>query len=515
MNESDVCPPIGTPVYVLLVLLLAVSATPVLAQQITGTVTDGETGEALPGATVRAVGTQVGTITNARGRYTVDAPAGADSLAFSFVGYSTLTVAIDGRNLIDVELFPEIIEGEEVVVTALGIERERRTLGYAVQDLQAAELAELPEMNIVNALQGRLAGVQITQSGTGAGGSSRVTIRGDRFIGDFDNQPLVVVDGIPIRSGGSQPVGAFGGFDYGGGIGDLDPNEIESITVLRGANAAALYGSQAANGALLITTRRGTERTAASFSSTTTYGEPLVLPELQDVYGRGSGGTVCGQPICPEVDGAPEVLAGDLSWGARADGQPVRDWTGDIAPYSPQPDNVRDFFDRSFSTSNSVSFATGGPSSSARFSVTHLLSEGLLPDHRIERTNLSVRASSRLFESLDIDGLASYVYQDAFNRPSLTQNPDNVVFNFYYMPRTVRLQDLADFRTPDGQPRIWTDVVSFRNNPYWSVNLNTNEDQRQRLLGYLRFNYAFSEWLSAFVRGGLDVAEFRREVRVA
>ena len=493
-------------------LLLAV---PAEAQNrvVTGTVTDAETGESLPSATVRVPGTTVGTTTGLTGEYRIEVPAGADTLAFSFVGYAEQRVSIAGRTTIDVALAPDVLAAEGVIVTALGIEREQRTLGYSVQEVEARELTEVPDANLVNSLQGKLAGVQITQSGTGAGGSSRVTIRGNRFIGDFGNQPLYVIDGLPINGGNAQPVGATGGIDYGGGAGDVDPNDIESITVLRGANAAALYGALAANGAILITTKKGSERTSASFSSTSTAGTPLVLPDLQNAYGRGSAGTVCGQPDCS--GDPPDEIPGDISWGAPLNGQPVLTWTGEAVPYAAQPGNVGDFFDTSFSTLNSLAVSTGSQRATARFSLSNLQSGGLLPGNRLGRTNLALRASGAPTDRLSVDGSASYIVESAFNRPSLTTNPDNVVYNTYYYPRNLRLSDLENFRTPEGRPRIWTEASSFRQNPYWTVNLNTNEDERDRIIGLLRVQYTFAGWLSAFVRGGTDFSEVRREVRVA
>ena len=495
------------------VLLAALAGSPAAAQDrtVTGTVSDAETGDPLPGATVRVLGTTRGVATGPAGTYRLDVPAGADSLAVSYIGYVRQLVAIDGRSTVDVALAPEVVAGDGVVVTALGIEREQRTIGYSVQEVEARELTEVPDANLVNALQGKLAGVQITQSGTGAGGSSRVTIRGNRFIGDFGNQPLYVVDGLPINGGNAQPVGAFGGIDYGGGAADIDPNDVESVTILRGANAAALYGALAANGAILLTTRKGSERTAASFSSTTTAGTPLVLPDLQNAFGRGSSGTFCGRASCDEAGEIP----GDISWGAPLDGQSVPTWTGDAIAYAPQPGNVGDFYDTSFSTVNSLSLSTGGQRATARFSLSNLQSDGLLPGNTLDRTNLGLRASATPLDRLTVDGSASYVAESGFNRPSLTKNPDNVVYNTVHFPRNLRLSDLETFRTSDGFPRIWTEASSFRQNPYWTVNLNTNEDERDRLIGLLRVQYELADWLSAFVRGGTDYSEVRREIRVA
>ena len=497
-------------------LLLLMFSPPTLAQadrDISGQVTDATTGETLPGVNVFVPETTLGTATGADGTYTLSVPETTDSLAFSYVGYVTQTVAIAGRSQIDVALQPATIETEELVVTALGIERESRTIGYSVQEVDGAEVAEAAELNVVNALQGQLAGVQVQPSATGPGGSSRIVIRGARFLGS-SNDPLIVVDGVPIQGGGRQQTGVFGGFDYGGGIGDIDPNNIASLTVLRGGNAAALYGSRGANGAIVIETKKGTQETEVTVSSQTTAGEPLVLPDLQNEYGRGSNGT-----LVEGTDGVLTVPSGDISWGPRMQGQDVRDWTGEVRPYSAQPDNVEDLFDTSYSTNNSISFSTGNEVATARASISNLQSAGTLPGNELDRTNLSLATSADLSDRFTIDGRVGYVTQSAFNRANVAKSPDNVVYNAYYFPRNLRTNDLQTFQTSESAPRLWLDEsapdFSTRNNPFWSVNLNTNEDERRRVIGYLRLGYDFTDWLDGFVRAGTDYNTLRREVRAA
>ncbi|PEN14232.1 hypothetical protein CRI94_04115 [Longibacter salinarum] len=499
-------------------LLLMITWTPAPAQaqsdrEISGQVTDAVTGETLPGVNVFVPSTKQGTATGIDGTYTLTVSEEADSLSFSYVGYETMTVPLAGRTEIDVALAPATLEAGELVVTALGIERESRTIGYSVQEVEGSDLSQTAELNVINSLQGQLAGVQVQPSGTGPGGSSRIVIRGIRFLGS-SNQPLIVLDGIPIQGGGRQQTGSFGGFDYGGGIGDIDPNSIASLTVLRGGNAAALYGSRGANGAIVIETKKGTQETEVTVSSQTTAGEPLVLPDLQNEYGRGNNGT-----LTQGSDGIPVVPAGDISWGPRMEGQDVRDWTGSVQPYSPQPNNVEDLFDTSYSTNNSISFATGNETATARATISNVQSAGTLPGNELDRTNISLASSADLSDRFTVDGRVGYVAQSAFNRVNVAKSPDNPIYNAYYFPRNLRLSDLEDFRTSDGDPRLWLDEsaadFSTRNNPYWTVNLNTNEDERRRVLGYMRLKYDFADWLNGFIRGGTDYNTLRREVRVA
>ena len=501
---------------------LFVCAAPAMGQaaerEISGTVRASDTGETLPGVNVSVPGTDTGTSTGPEGTYRLTVTPEADSLSFSFVGYETQTVAIAGRSEIDVTLSLRAVQGEEVIVTALGIEREERSLGYATQEVEAAEITDAPDVSPVNALQGKLAGVQISQAASGMGGSSRVVIRGSRFLSD-DNEPLYVVDGVPINGSDDLRSGAFGGVDYGGDLNSINPDDIASTTVLRGANAAALYGERAANGAVLIETKEGTERTSVTFNSTLTFDRPLVLPDLQNEYGRGSQGTVCGEEDCTGEEGVPAVnTESDMSWGPRMEGQPVRNWTGAVQPFSPQPDNVSDFFETGYSSSNSLSFSTGSDAATAHFSLSNLQGGNLLPGGQLDRTNLSLRASTNLTDRLEVEGRATYLKERAENRPYLTQNPDNAIFNFYYMPRNIRLNNIENYATEGTvpEPRIWmTGDLSRRQNPYWSVNLNTNEDNENRLFGFLRIGYDFTDWLNVFLRGGTDYSQRRREQRFA
>lgn len=500
---------------VLAAALLTVGTQPAWGQEkrtVEGTVQDAETGETLPGVNVGVPNRPIGTATNAQGQYSLQLPADVDTLSYSFVGYQTRRVAVEGRATINVRLRSQAIQAEELVVTALGVEREQRTIGYSVQEVEGAEVEEASSLNVLSGLQGKLSGVRIQQSGTGAGGSTRIVIRGNRNIGS-SNQPLFVVDGIPIQGRGSARTGVFGGLDLGGGINDIDPNSIESISVLRGANAAALYGQEGANGAVVIETKKGTQEPQVNFSTQASMGTPLVLPDLQNEYGRGSRGTVCGDPPCGST---PSVIDGDRSWGPRMEGQPVESWTGEVVPYSSQSGNVEDFFDTAYSTTNSLSLSAGTDSLTARASISNTQNGSLLPGGEIDRTNLSLSSSADITSGFSVDGRVSYVTQSAFNRPQTAQSPDNVIFNMYHFPRNLRLADLRPSRDDASQPRLWTSQnTARRNNPYWSVNLNTNQDSRDRVLGYLRLRYQATPWLSAFVRGGTDYNETRRETRAA
>ena len=255
-------------------------------RQLTGTVTSSEDNETKPGVTVRIKETGQGTITGSDGRFTIQYNQSQGTLVFSFVGMTKQEVPITSSNVYNVVLEPDVLGLDEVIVTALGISRDKKTLGYAVQDIGAAELSQAKDNNIVNTLSGKIAGVQVTSGGSTVGASSRIVIRGNAsFAG---NEPLFVIDGTPIFNNTTN-MGGGGGIDWGNTGADIDPNNIESMTVLKGANAAALYGSRATNGVILITTKKGNEgrKLGIDVTSSLVFDQPAYFPKFQNEYGGG------------------------------------------------------------------------------------------------------------------------------------------------------------------------------------------------------------------------------------
>ena len=262
---------------------------------IEGTVVDAQTNP-IPGVNVLVKGTNQGTITNIDGQYRINVSEDTEALVFSFVGYETKEVPIGTQSVIDVDLSEDARQLGEVVVTALGVERETKALGYAVEEVQGSSITQARETNLVNSLSGRVAGVNVTGGSTTIGGSARITIRGESSLNINKNQPLFIVDGVPINN---NVVGSSGSgnleTDYGNGAGEINPDDVESISVLKGPNAAALYGSRAANGVIIITTKSGknNQGLGVSVNSTATFEDPLRLPDWQDVYGQGNRGPIC------------------------------------------------------------------------------------------------------------------------------------------------------------------------------------------------------------------------------
>lgn len=471
----------------------------------------------LPGVHILELGTTNGTITDLDGAFEITLQTANAILEFSYIGFEKKEVAVDDRNSLVVVLKESSNMLDEVVVTALGIEKVRKSVGYASQIVQGQDLSQAREASVMNALSGRVAGVQINRSGTGPGGTSKVVIRGFSSIGG-SNTPLYVVDGIPMNNpqgGGGQ----FGGVDYGDGISNLNADDVASVTVLKGASATSLYGSRGANGVVMITTRKGSARQGigVELASSVTFETPLVLPELQNRFGRGSNGQF-------PLDSNGAILNGiRTSWGARTLGQtefngnPIVNWTGQPAAYESQPDIFQDFFRTGATSQQTLAFSGGDQQTQFRLSLSDLRSQNIMPNSDLERFSVNLNVNSQLTEKLKVSGKINFVRQSAFNRPNLTLSPDNPVNALLQMPRTVRLEDLQDFRNPDGSVRVWTNATGNDqwNNPYWATELNTNEDQRDRVLGFVMAEYQFNDKWKMHLRSGTDFYYDQRQNRNA
>ncbi|SHL93910.1 SusC/RagA family TonB-linked outer membrane protein [Hymenobacter psychrotolerans] len=503
------------------------------ARTVSGTVTARDGSGPLPGVNVVAKGTTVGTATNAEGFFTLEVPEGATTLVFSYIGFAAQEVEIGSQTTLAVALAADTKTLSEVVVTGFGLERQRKSLGYSVQDVKAAEIVVAREPNIINSLSGKLAGVQINRNGSGPAGSTNIIIRGYTSL-TRDSRPLVVVDGVPIDNTNLQQASRLGGFDSGDGLSTINPEDIESISVLKGGNAAALYGNRAANGVLIVTTKKGRKNQGlgVSLNSNTTFDRVQVLTDYQNEYGQGTQGrflsNTAGQPILT-ADGFPQLQqAGENigSWGARMDGQQVRHWTGEIKPYSPQPNNIEDFFETGYTTSNTVALTGGTEKSTLRVSLSDLRNKGTYPNSRLVRDNVTLRGTTSLGDKLSVDTKLNYTFQRTFNRPTLGASPDNVMTQFLYMPRSVYIDDLRDYRDPVTlQPRLWnlnTQLAAGvlasgtqRQNPFWAAYLNTNEVSQDRVNGSVAIRYDILPWLWLQVRGGTDFYTSRSGYRYA
>ncbi len=469
---------------------------------ITGRVA-GADGKPLAGVSVTVKGTSRGTSTNASGEFSIEANKG-DVLVFSSVGFQALEVVVTDTNL-PVVLQEAQGQLNEVVVTALGIQRKAKSLTYATQQLSGGEVSKVRDVNVINGLAGKAAGVQITRSASGIAGSARVVIRGNKST--RENQPLYVIDGVPVPNfSPEQPTDVWGqssgsgsgGRDAGDGISNINPDDIESINILKGASAAALYGSQAANGAIIITTKRGTAGQARiDFSSNFTVDNILLKPELQYRYAQ----------TIPQTDSTTGTAE---SWGAKTS----------------VPDHVTDFFQTGLTWVNSISLSGGNQLAQSYFSYSNTYNRGIIPTSTFKRHTLNFRETLRLLnDRLTLDGNVMAVAQNADNRPvsGLYNNPLTGLYLFprgldfntyknnfeYFSPsRNVNLQNWWNINNEKG-------FVGDDNqqNPYWALFRNLREDSRQRGLASLTAKYQFARWLSVQARGSFDKSYDQYELK--
>lgn len=474
---------------------------------ISGRVTS-ESDSPLPGVTVFLIGINAGSTTGDNGRYSIVVPSArltgkSATLSARRIGYKPISASITlaaGSITHDFVLVATITALEGVVVTALGIERDKRSLGVAQTSISASELTAAREPNIVNALAGKVPGVEITNDGP-PGGSSRIVIRGENSI-TGNNQPLFVVDGIPIDNSANTNSG-FGGYDFGNAASDINPNDVESISILSGANAAALYGARAANGAVVITTKtgKGTKGMGVTMSQNLTFETPLKLPDFQNVYGQGSGGQFSygngkGGGINDNVN---------RSWGPKMDGRPIVQWwsNGVPAPWLPSPNNVRDFFNTGRTSTTNIAVAASGDRSDIRISATDLDQRSMYPSNTLKRLNLALAGGARVTSKLSTRASLQYIQDEAHNRPVTGYNGNSALFNIEIWGGRQRDDaHMKNYINPDGTQN--GPNATTTNNPYWDVYANPNADTRDRVIGVGDATYKFNNWLTGMVRTGTD-----------
>jgi TonB-linked SusC/RagA family outer membrane protein len=453
-------------------------------------------------------GLNLGTTTGADGRYSFVVPAArltgqAATLTARRIGYRAVTASITlapGTITHDFVLTATTTSLEGVVVTALGIQRDKRSLGVAQTSVNADELTAARDPNIVNALAGKVPGVEITADGP-PGGSSRIVIRGENSI-TGNNQPLFVVDGIPIDNSAGTNSGN-GGFDFGNAASDINPDDIASISVLSGANAAALYGARAANGAIVITTKtgQGTKGLGITASENLTFETPLKLPDFQNEYGQGSGGQF------EYKDGKGGGVSDNVnrSWGPKLDGRPIVQWwsNGVPEPWLPSPNNVRDFFNTGRTSTTNVAVSAAGPRSDIRISATDLDQQSMYPTNTLRRLNLALAGGAQVTPKLSTRASVQYIQDENHNRPQTGYNANSALFNIEIWGGRQRNDDrMKNYINPDGTQNGPNHTTT--NNPYWDVYADPNADTRDRVIGVGDVTYKFNNWLTGMVRSGTD-----------
>ena len=535
--------------FLLIVLFVFVSGYALLAQTkvITGTVTSLVQGEGpIPGVTVIVKGTTIGSLTDAKGKYSISAPANATTLVFSYIGMKTIEVAISGRSVVDATMESELIGLNEVVVTALGISREKKSLGYASQEVKGDDISTVKTSNFMNSLSGKVSGVQIKKN-TNMGGSTNVVMRGSKSLTN-SNQVLYVIDGVPVNNNigsfSGQSTGAVG-YDYGNAASDINPDDIESINVLKGSAATALYGSRASGGVIMITTKKGSSKNKGigvtlnsnvSFSSI----DKSTFPTYQNKYGAGYG-----QYYGPDGDawfesrnstgGSTGTMADwvptteDASYGAKFDGHPVygwysvdpeSPWYGQTKPWTAAANGPITFFEKPFATTNTISIDNSTDKGSARLSYTNYNSKGLMPNSSLKKNSFLVNGTWKITDKLTATAFANYAEQAAIGRNSTGYN-DNILTSMReWMETNTDYKDQKTIYDLTKRNISWnygpslTGVPIYWDNPYFTRYQNYEDDGRNRIIGNMALDYKITDWLSAYGRVSADsYNEYQEERR--
>lgn len=460
--------------------------------KVTGVVED-EFGP-VAGASVVIKGTTNGTMTDMDGHFTLEGVKKGDIIQISFIGFATQDIPYTGQTTLNVKMQEDTQKLDEVVVTALGMKRDKKALGYAMQELKGDELLSSREPNLANSLSGKVSGLQIVRSSNGVGGSSKIVLRGNSSL-TGSNQPLIVVDGTPMDNftGGVDDVWGNSGADMGNGLSDINPEDIESMTVLKGASAAALYGSRAGNGVILITTKSGkkNEGIGITVNAGITTESIFLKPDMQNSFGQGSVGAYDNQSR--------------LSWGPKAEGQMVTDWLGRQVPLQTY-DNIDAFFRTGTSFNEGVSFQQNIKGTSVFTSINRSDDAGITPESKLNKTNITLRATTFLDEAekWKIDAKVNYINMNAHNRPIQGVNPSNAFNTIYSLPRSLNVKEFKNSVDEEGNMIWWDASNNPQENPYWVTKYRQNDDTRNRLLGNVALKYAPTNWFDIELRGGTD-----------
>lgn len=519
-------------------LLIAGIAFSQNAHEVEGKITDASDGMGIPGANVILKGTSVGSVTDINGSFKIQLPDGNGTLVFSFVGYSSQEIEVGNRSEISVVLEQEATQMNEVVVTALGIEREKQSLGYATQEIDGDNLNEARESNFTNLLAGKVAGLDI-KSNAGVGSSTRIILRGESSLNFNGNQPLFVIDGIPINNNISNTTGA----DFGNGASEVNPADIESVNVLKGPAAAALYGARASNGVIIITTKSGKSGRGIgiSINSSLTFEEVLRLPRFQNDFGGGNSGLFEGSNFGYQgnLDAFPNGIQDgyDESWGPRLNFGPKRAQfdspttngyrggdvhisdRGDIipTPWVSQANNVRDFFEIGNTVFNNIAFTGGNENANFRLSLTNQDQKGIVPNNDLQRNTVALNTSFKVSDKLKADVRLNYIKSESDNRPDQGYGRNTPMYFMLWMTRQVNMNSLRDYWQPGLE-----DIQQFQynygenhNNPFFYQYENTSGQVKDRLIGNVALIYDFTDRLSLMVRTGTDVSTDHRTFKNA
>jgi TonB-linked SusC/RagA family outer membrane protein len=462
---------------------------------VSGTVKDGA-GAPIPGVSVLLKGTSTGTTTDTDGKFTITVNSENDILVISFIGFATQEVAVQNRTTIDVVLAEDVTELNEVVVTALGIEKERKSLGYSVTEVKGEQFTQARETNVANSLVGKIAGVNVSSVAGGPGASTSVIIRGASTL-TGSNQPLYVINGVPMSNESAQLVGRWvNETDRGDGIGNINPDDIESISVLKGAAAAALYGSRAKAGVILITTKSGKGAGTIELNSNYVAESVMDLTDWQYQYGLGSNGT---KPATQQA----ALDAGNSSWGAKLDGSNVINFDGVSRPYTAHKNNMEDFYRTGSTFTNTLSFSKGFDNGGIRLSASNLKNNSIIPNAGLKRNSFNLSVNFSPVKRFTVDARANYVVDDVKNRPLLSDGAGNANFQAMFLPTSMNINDLKPGTKEDGSELSFSNNT-YATNPWFAAEKFINNTKRERFIGSMTMRYTFDNGFFVQGRAGRD-----------
>ncbi|WP_327019263.1 SusC/RagA family TonB-linked outer membrane protein [Croceibacter atlanticus] len=517
---------------------LLLSAMSFAQTTITGTVTTTASGETVPFVNVILNNSTTATTTDDNGRYSIDINSELDVLKFSALGFISQSITVGNKTIINVALEESTTDLNEIVITALGFKRETKELGYAVQSLGSDDIQEVKAVNFLDNLSGKLAGVTISQGATGVGSTSKITIRGEASFSN--NNPLFVVDGTPINNNTvfnftNEAAAGFQEVDFGNGAMEVNPDDIASVSVLKGPSAAALYGTRASNGVIVIETKNGANKKGlgVSYNTSLFIDTAFRLPDFQNEYGQGNSGefeyvdglgggindniTYSWGPrldqglLIPQFD-SPVVLAnGTIVRGGDTsvyDGQPITP-----TAFNSNPDNLKDFYETGVTTINNLSIATGFNTGDFRLSLTDLRSDGIIPGVNLDRQTISTKLNFTPTQKTKITSNISYVNSQSDNRPSNGYGSENVNYSLVaWGPRSLNIDSLRDYWQPGLEGvQQYSFNYTFFDNPYFILFENRNSFNRDRVFGNVSIKHNFTEKLSVAVRSGMDYSNEKRQ----
>ncbi|MGB5554346.1 MAG: SusC/RagA family TonB-linked outer membrane protein [Flavobacteriaceae bacterium] len=491
----------------LFIVVMGYSISAFSQTSVSGLVLEKDTNQPLLGVSIVVKGTTEGTTTDFDGKFVLEGLEDSDIIEFSYIGFTTQAVQVNGQRDITVLLETNAQVMDEIVVTALNIQRDKESLGYSISQVSSEQVNVARENNVMNSLSGKVSGLQITQSNTGVDGSSRVLLRGITTI-NGNNRPLVVIDGIPIDNGAGG-AGGSGGVDRGDALSDINPDDVASISVLKGAGAAAAYGSLGMNGVILVTTKSGTKKPGVGISwfSSFLLSDIALSPDFQNEYGSGAFGDFA--PI--NADGRPVLdYPFSWSWGPKMEGQSYTNWLGqpDVYSLNSKKNPYKEFYQTGYIMSNTLAFEGSNEKGSFRLAITDEDAQGIVSNNSLSKQTFSIRGSSKLTNKLSVDGKMTYITSKVKNRPQLAEGNGNTALQLSLMPRDIRLSDVANNTVNTSGQEIKWNLDNTFNNPYWALDNLGNVDEKDRFQGFISTNWEVAKKFNITAKSGIDYLIF-------